>query len=153
MLARKGWLLIVLLAAGARFAPAAALDEIYPVEWRNVPFKQAVEELAGQYSLPVLFDASVTPEIAQAPVRLFARHLTGRQALKWLARWGGVEAVFVDGSLLIARPERLPRIWQKEVAASANHSRTTGGSATVPSSVTAVVSGLPSKNSPKPSRL
>jgi len=118
MLARKGWLLIVLLAAGARFAPAAALDEIYPVEWRNVPFKQAVEELAGQYSLPVLFDASVTPEIAQAPVRLFARHLTGRQALKWLARWGGVEAVFVDGSLLIARPERLPRIWQKEVAAS-----------------------------------
>jgi hypothetical protein len=114
---RKGWLLIVLLSAGTRFATAAALDELCPVEWRNVQFKQAVEELAGQFSLPVLFDTSVTPEIAQTPVRLFARHLTGRQALEWLARWAGVEAAFVDGSLLIARPERLPRIWHKEIAA------------------------------------
>jgi len=120
MLAGKGWLLIVLLAAGARFASAAALDELCPVEWRNVPFKQAVEELAGQFSLPVLLDTSVTPEIAQTPVRLFARHLTGRQAIQWLARWAGVEAAFVDGSLLIARPERLPRIWRKEVAPPAS---------------------------------
>ena len=113
MVLRKGWLVISILALAAQaVAAASSLDELCPVEWRNVPLKQALEELTGRFRLPVLLDDSVTPEVARTPVRLFARHLTGRQALRWLARWAGLEAVFVDDNLLVAQPDRLPRIWR-----------------------------------------
>ncbi len=109
----------LMIAALAASAPAAAdpagLDKTCPVEWRNTPFQQALEELTSPLGLPVLLDESVTPEGSRIPVRMFARHLTRRQALRWLARWAGFEAVFVDDGALIARPDRLPRIWREEL--------------------------------------
>ncbi len=109
-------LLIAVRAVSAPMAAdPAALDKPCPVEWRNTPFKHALEELTGSLGLPVLLDESVTPDALQTPVRIFAQHLTCRQALTWLARWTGFEAAFIEGSVLIADPDRLPRVWRKEL--------------------------------------
>ncbi|HSW45058.1 MAG TPA: hypothetical protein VLM89_05760 [Phycisphaerae bacterium] len=116
MMVRSQWLPLLILAATCRPGLASQLDEPCPIELRNVPFRQAVEDLSARFNLPVLMDTSVTPDIARQPVRMFARHLTGRQALNWLARWAGLEAAFVDGSLLIAAGDRLPRVWRREIA-------------------------------------
>ncbi len=120
MFAGQGCLLIpALLLTVPAAAATQSLDELCPIEWRNVPLNQAMEELSGRFHLPVLFDESVAPELSRTPVRLFTRHLTGRQAICWLARWAGLDAVFVEGGLLIARPERLPSIWRGEMPLSA----------------------------------
>jgi len=104
------WLLILAPSLAAR--AAGPLDAPCPLDWRGVPLEQAFGELAGRLGCPYLLDASVTDQTAQTPVRLFAAHLTGRQALRWLARWVGLEAVVVDGTALIARPDRLPGVWR-----------------------------------------
>lgn len=128
MFAAQGCLLIpALLLVVPAGAATKSLDELCPIEWRNVPLHQAMEELSGRFHLPVLFDESVTPELSRTPVRLFTRHLTGMQAIRWLARWAGLDAVFVEGGLLVARPERLPSIWQGEMPLSAASQPAPGG--------------------------
>ena len=110
MVRQLAWLLILAPSLAAR--AAGPLDAPCRLDWRGVPLQQALGELAGRLGLPYLLDASVTDQTAQTPVRLFAVHLTGRQALRWLARWAGLEAVVVDGTVLIARPDRLPGVWR-----------------------------------------
>jgi len=115
MPAVNGWLLIFALLAPVQAAPTPSpLNELCPIEYRNVPLKEAIQELSGRLRVPVLMDTSVPPETAAMPVRLYTRHLTGEQVLRWLARWAGLEAALVDGSMIIGGPEHLPRIWRQD---------------------------------------
>lgn len=114
MVWRLTWLLIL---TGSLLARAAdPLDTPCQLDLRSTALKQALEELTGRFGLPYLLDASVTDQAAQTPVRLYAAHLTGRQALRWMARWAGLEAVLVDGTVLVARPDRLPGVWRGPTA-------------------------------------
>jgi hypothetical protein len=74
------------------------------MDWRSTPFSQAVHELAAKLNLAYVLDESVSTELAQTPVRFMADHLTGREALRWLARWVGVEAVVMGETVYSRRP-------------------------------------------------
>ncbi|HOW73479.1 MAG TPA: hypothetical protein PKY77_23000 [Phycisphaerae bacterium] len=106
-----GLALVVLGASGAG-GHAAGLDSPCPVEWQGLPFGDALRELAGRLDLPYVVDASVSAEAAQTRIRLLASHVDGRQALRWLARSAGLEAVVVDRTILVARGDRLPEAWK-----------------------------------------
>lgn len=93
-------------------APGAGLDSPCPVEWQGLPFEEALREVVGRLDLPYILDASVTPEAAKTRIRLLTTHLDGRQTLRWLARSAGLDAVVIDGTILVARSERLPDAWR-----------------------------------------
>ena len=116
---RKGpllpWIIAVsvgVCASGSVARAAGLLDQPCPIEWRATPLGQAVQNLAERLSVPYVLDTSVTDEMLKGPVRLVAAHLTGRQAFRWTARSVGLDAVLVDGAMLIAKPDRLPLTWR-----------------------------------------
>ena len=74
--------------------------------------KEALLELSGRLSLPYILDDSVPTDVLERPIRLTARHLTGQQTLRWLARMVDLEAVVVEGTVLLAPAERLPQTWR-----------------------------------------
>ena len=88
------------------------LNEICPISWRGTPLRQAFAELADRLGVRYILDASIPATALDEPVRISAVHLTGQQAFRWLARMGGVSAVFVDGVFLVAAEDRLPGIWR-----------------------------------------
>lgn len=104
--------LLLILAGSLPVLAASPLDAPCQLDLRSTPLKQALDELTGRLGLPYLLDTSVTDEVALTPIRLFAAHLTGHQAIRWVARWAGLEAVLVEGTVFVARPDRLPGVWQ-----------------------------------------
>ncbi len=88
------------------------LNDICPISWRGIPLRQALAELADRLGVRYILDASIPATALDEPVRMSASHLTGQQAFRWLARTGGVSAVFVDGVFLVAAEDRLPGIWR-----------------------------------------
>jgi len=107
-----GRLALLALLACARVGAAADLDDPCPVAWRGEPLADAARELADRYALTCVFDTSVSTETKRERVRMEAAHLTGRQALRWLARWADLEAVILGATVFLAPPDRLPRIWR-----------------------------------------
>jgi hypothetical protein len=105
---------VLLLCVGLFGQPALAKDltERCPIDWRAVPLAQAVRELADRLEVAYILDASVSEEMMAKPVRLTARHLSGRQAFRWTARSAGLDAVVVDGVVMIGQAERFPRVWR-----------------------------------------
>lgn len=115
MNSRRLLYLLAIVAATAGPTPtilASGLEGPYPIEWQGLAFEDALHELAGRLDLPYILDASVPSETAQTRIRLTAKHLDGRQALRWLARSAGLDAVVMDDSILMARPDRLPEAWR-----------------------------------------
>lgn len=109
----QGWVLVVSLLLRAASAEAGPrLDQVCPVDWRAVPLIEAVRALAEQLDVPYILDATVDEEALARPVRLSAQHLDGRQAFRWTVRAAGLDAVLVDGAMMIARPDRLPGSWR-----------------------------------------
>lgn len=101
------------LASGTRSVVAERpLEAVFPVDWRAVPMIEAVRDLARRLDVPYILDASVTDEMTARPVRLSATHLNGRQAFRWTVRAVGLDAVLVDGAMMIAPPDRLPASWR-----------------------------------------
>ncbi|MBI4581836.1 MAG: hypothetical protein HY718_19220 [Planctomycetes bacterium] len=88
------------------------MEEVCPVDWQAVSLGEAVRGLATRLEVPYLLDGSVTDGVLERRIRLFAAHLNGRQAFRWTVRSAGLEAVLVDGVMLVARPERLPATWR-----------------------------------------
>jgi len=105
-------LVILVGLTGSPLSAQPTLDAPCPLDCRGVPFSQALPRLAEQLNLPYILDPSVTPDLAQTRIRMFAAHLSGQQAIRWLARSAGLEAVIIEGTILIAKPERLPRAWR-----------------------------------------
>lgn len=103
---------LTVLLAGATGSAAAELNKILPVEWRAVPLNDAINELSSRLNTPYVLDTSVTQETLTRPVRMSATRLTGRQAFRWTVRTVGFDAVLINGAMLIAAPDRLPRTWQ-----------------------------------------
>lgn len=108
-------LTLSLLGTGVATRAAGPLERPCPMDWRSTPFSQAVHELAAKLNLAYVLDESVSTELAQTPVRFMADHLTGREALRWLARWVGVEAVVMGETVYLAPPGRLPRAWEHDL--------------------------------------
>lgn len=104
--------MLLCLGLGARTAGAADLAKPCPIDWRGVPLGQAVRELADRLDVAYILDPSVTQEVLGASVRLTAVHLNGRQAFRWTARAAGLDAVVVEGVVVIGRADRLPRVWR-----------------------------------------
>jgi len=101
------------LVAGLPMAGAAgSLDAPCPIDWRAVSLGQAVRELAKRVGMPYILDPSVTEEVLDRPVRLTAAHLDGRGAFRWTVRAAGMEVAFVEDTVIIARPDRLPVLWR-----------------------------------------
>ena len=96
-----------------RAASPSSLDAPCPVDWQGVPLTQAVDELADRLGLTCVLDASVSADVAGQRVRLVACHLTGRQALSWLARWAGLEVGMAETTAVLAPPGRLPAVWRR----------------------------------------
>ncbi len=91
-------------------APASQ-DEPCPLDLRAVPLRQALTDLCSRLGVAYLLDPAVPSEALDRPVRIAAVHLTGQEALRWVARAAGLEAVFVEETLLVTVPERLGRVW------------------------------------------
>ncbi|MCL2329991.1 MAG: hypothetical protein FWC56_01660, partial [Phycisphaerae bacterium] len=115
------WVLI-LMACGSLLQEAVAqsvankldsLDRPCSVDWVDVPLAHAMDDLADRLGLSYVLDSSVTEAMFARPIQLRAHHLTGRQAFRWTARVAGLDAIWVDGAMLVAVPERLPRTWQR----------------------------------------
>jgi hypothetical protein len=103
----------LLLALGSQARAAeGALDSAYPVDWRGVPLRAVLDEWSRNVNVPYMLDSAVSPEAADRRIRLYAEHLTGRQVLRWAARLAGLEAVFREGVVLVAPPQKLPRLWR-----------------------------------------
>lgn len=107
------WTGLATLVSSCPGVQAAGLDSPCPIEWQGVPFENALRDLAGRLELPYVVDASVSLEATQRRVRLVAFHVDGRQALRWLARSAGLEAVVVDNTVLVAQTDRLPEAWKR----------------------------------------
>ncbi len=90
----------------------ANLEAPCPLDLRAVPLGQALSDLCSRLGVAHLVDPLVPSAALQTPVRIAAAHLTGEEALRWVARAGGLEAVFVEETLLVAVPERLGRVWR-----------------------------------------
>lgn len=108
-------LILVLPVCLALVSPGRAQELLYspcPVDWAGTPLAQALSDLAGRLKAPYILDASVTDDVLQRRVRFTAAHLDGRQALRWTAKSVGLDAVLVDGAMVIAAPERLPGTWR-----------------------------------------
>lgn len=106
---------VAVCLCGLAVGPAAGnnpLSESCPIEWRGVPLAQAVGELAERLGVPYILDPSVSDEMMARPVRLAAVHLDGRQAFRWTVRSAGLDAVWVEGAMMIALPDRLPHNWK-----------------------------------------
>lgn len=115
-----GFFLALSTALGvARANDAERLDLVYPVEWRGAPLHEVLDQLSGEFRLPCVIDPAVSPDALNQRLRLFAAHLTGRQAWRWAARLSGLAAVERDGAVLVAPPATLPRLWRLNAAASA----------------------------------
>lgn len=112
---RRRWCLGMVLLAGPAAATAAEpskLDASRPVDWRGAPLRVVLDELSREMDLPYLLDPSVNTEHLDTRLRLFAAHLTGRQAFRWAARLAGLEAAIRDGAVLVSGRDRLPRVWR-----------------------------------------
>lgn len=121
--ARIWYFVGLVLAATAPALAMPALQAPCPVEWAGIPLKHALSELSGRLGLPYMLDDSVPPEHLDTPVRLSALHLNGRQAFGWLARSVGLEAAVVDGTVLLAPRNRLPRTWRAAIGPGAHPDR------------------------------
>lgn len=104
--------MICLGAIAPRAQDSEALEAVCPIDWRAVPLAEAVRELAGRLGTPYILDTSVTDEMMGRRVRLAAKHINGRQAFRWTVRGAGLDAVLVEGAMMIAVPERLPSSWR-----------------------------------------
>jgi hypothetical protein len=106
--------LVSVLLAGLTAARAAEtpLSEPCALDLRGVPLSQALPELATRLEVPYILDASVDEAAMGRPIRMSARHLSGEQAFRWLARLADLQAVLVDGTFLVATPDRLPAVWR-----------------------------------------
>lgn len=113
-----GALLCGLVVGSSASRGEEGLDAPCPVDWRGIPVSEAVRELARRLSTPYILDSSVTDEMMARSVRFTAGHLNGRQAFRWTVRVAGLEAAFVEGTAMIAQPERLPLVWRKASAAT-----------------------------------
>jgi hypothetical protein len=94
-------LLISLLA----ILPTAG-DGVCSGDWRGVPLNKALQDVSRRCQVKYLADASLPAEAMEREVRLSVRHLTGQQAARWLARLAGLESIEVEGSLVLATPQR-----------------------------------------------
>jgi hypothetical protein len=101
-------LTLALLSTAAAATAATSLEDRVPLDLRGVPLGQALEELSHRTGVAYLVDALVEPADLATAVRITARHLNGAQAFRWLARSGGLEAVWTEGLFYIGRPERMP---------------------------------------------
>lgn len=103
------------------FAADERLEAPVSVDWRGLPLRRVLNQLAQAAGTPYRLDDEAPPGALDRRVRLFAAHLTARQAFRWAARLAGLEAVVREDLVWIAPPRKLPRIW-----------RLTGGSALEP---------------------
>ncbi len=92
------------LELGLAACLAAPTTQPVEVDLRGEAVGAAIAELAGRLETTCVLDESLDRSAWTAPVRFYARHLTGEQALRWLARLAELEAVRADGILLITRP-------------------------------------------------
>ena len=87
-----------------------ALAQPCPIDWRATRLSDAIRQMSERLGVPYVVDSSVTDAILERPVRLAATHLSGRQAFRWTVRVADLDAILVNGAMLIAEPERLPQI-------------------------------------------
>lgn len=105
---------VVLAISSAVFA-AGPLDAPCHLDVRSTPFRQTLDQLTARLGIPYVMDSSVMERDAQKPIRLFAEHLTGWQAIRWQARLAELEAVLIEGTVFVARQDRLPFAWRNSV--------------------------------------
>lgn len=117
-----GWIALFLLIVGPAIAqpgPAtsrpSSLTAVCPVDWRGAPLDDALGELASRLEVSYVLDSSVDAAALARTVRMSASHLTGEEALRWLARSAGLAAVRIDDVFVIAAEERLPAVWRTRV--------------------------------------
>ncbi len=96
----------------------AALDEPCPVDWRGTPLREALGQLSARIETPYVVDADAPPDRLAAPVRFAARYLTGRQVVRWLARYARLDAAIIEGAILIAGPDRIPAVLRAQYNAA-----------------------------------
>ena len=82
-------------------------------DWRGVALNKALADVGRRCGVKYLADASLPAEAMDREVRLSVRHLTGQQTARWLARIAGLDAVEVEGSLVLAAPKRAKLIAQE----------------------------------------
>jgi|GEM_PF-726766 hypothetical protein len=93
-------------------AAQTRLEDSLPVDWRGLPLRQVLDELTRASQTTYLVDPEVPAEVMDRRLRLFATHLTVRQAFRWAARLADLEAVVREDLVLIAPPRKLPRVWR-----------------------------------------
>jgi len=106
--------LLILSISSAALA-ADPLEAPCQLDVRSTPLKQTLDVLTARLGIPYVLDSSVTDQDAQTPVRLYADHLNGRQAIRWVTRWAELEAVLAENTFFVAQPDRLPVIWRNPV--------------------------------------
>ena len=89
-----------------------ALAQPCPIDWRDTRLSDAIRQLSDRLGVPYVLDSSVTDAMLDKQVRFAAAHLSGRQAFRWTVRVADLDAILVNGAMLIAEPERVPQIWQ-----------------------------------------
>ncbi len=97
------WFLVNLFMAIWSGAP---LTSACPVDWRGVPAREAIAQLGARLSVEFVVDDSVDAKQLEKDIRLSASHLTGEQAFRWAARLAGLEAIEVEGAILLISPQR-----------------------------------------------
>lgn len=97
-------------ASSAESRPA--WDHPCRIDFQGLTFREALTELAARLGLPLVIDATTPADRLELRVRLYAAHLTGRQALHWLARWSDLDAAVVRGTAYIGPAERMPVAWR-----------------------------------------
>lgn len=97
-----GWLPVV----------AADLDTVYPVAFRGDRLGVALKELADKLGVAYTLDESVEAAVLETPIRMSARHLTGREVFEWLARLGELEVVADTGKKFVIKKGDLGEMGQ-----------------------------------------
>lgn len=101
-----------LLLTAITLTMPAGLDQPCPVDFRGVRAADALGTLSRRTGVTYVVAAGLESVVLAREVRLTASHLTGPEAFRWVARLAGAEAVLVDNTFLIARPDCLPRVWR-----------------------------------------
>ncbi len=114
------WVVRIALAAmlwpsvpGLGLDGPAASDRRLSVSYRGEPLGDVLMQLSREVGSTYIIDPHVDGELLRGRVRMAAEHLTAAEIVRWLARDVGLEAVLVEGTMLLAPPERLPVVWRE----------------------------------------